>query len=225
MGHVQRMLLGDAGAIPYASDLPALDIIGLGGFHKFPFARAGINGIASTIELMEYMPPPDRPDVLVLYPSWWGSLPTFFSDAVLARFPVEGNVICGGYEDVVYRADWHLLNTGNDPRSTPEGEAVKDDVDQADVLSERRHEYAFVHGDNGFTEMKVLADPIDPTRDMLDGGRRFEAGKEERFVLRKIAAKTRTHLVIRTAPEKETTVRVLVGGQEGEGQICQLHQG
>ncbi|MGO8998245.1 MAG: hypothetical protein ACLQVI_33410 [Polyangiaceae bacterium] len=216
MGRAQRMLLGDAGAIPYASDTPALDIIGLGGFHRFPFARAGVNGLASTIELMEYMPPPERPDVLVLYPSWWGSLPTLFSDAVLARFPVEGNVICGGYEDVVYRADWHLLNTGNDPREAPQGEAVKDEVDQADVLSERRHEYSFVHGDNGWTEMKVLADPADATKDMLDGGRRFEAGKSERFTLRKLAANERAHLVIRTTPEKETTVRVLVGGAEIE---------
>ncbi len=91
LAHAQRILLGDAGAIPYAADAPALDIIGLGGFHKFPFARAGINGLASTIELMEYMPPADRPDVFVIYPSWWGTLPTFFADAVLARFPVEGN--------------------------------------------------------------------------------------------------------------------------------------
>ncbi len=175
MGRVQRMLLGDAGAIPYAADTPALDIIGLGGFHSFPFARADINGLASTIELMEYLPPSERPDVLVLYPSWWGSLPTFFSDAVLARFPVEGNVICGGYEDVVYRADWHLLNTGNDPREAPQGEAVKDEVDQADVLSEKRHAYTFVHGDNGWSELKVLADPADATKDLLDGGRRYEA--------------------------------------------------
>jgi hypothetical protein len=214
MGHAQRILLGDAGAIPYAADAPALDIIGLGGFHTFPFARAGKNGLASTIELMEYLPPPERPDVLVLYPSWWGELPTFFSDAVLARFPVEGNVICGGYEDVVYRADWHLLNTGNEPREAPQGEAVKDEVDQADVLSERRHRYTFEHGDNGWTEMKVLSDPADATKDLLDGGRRYERGKDERFVLRKLAVGEQTHLVIRTAPEKETTVRVLVGGVE-----------
>jgi hypothetical protein len=211
---VQRMLLGDAGAIPYASDIPALDVIGLGGFHKFPFARAGKNGLASTIELMEYLPPPQRPDVLVLYPGWWGTLPTFFSDKVLGRFPVEGNVICGGYEDVVYRADWHLLNTGNDPRVLPPGEVVVDEVDPADVLSERRHSYAFAHGDNGWTEMKVLTDPTDPTRDMLDGGRRYEAGKTERFVLRKLTPGRPAHLVVRTAPETRTVVRVLEGGGE-----------
>ena len=214
MAHPRRILLGDAGAIPYAADAPALDIIGLGGFHRFPFGRAGVNGLPSTIELMEYMPPEERPDVLAIYPSWWGTLPTFFSDAVLARFPVEGNVICGGYEDVVYRADWHLLNTGNDPREAPQGEAIKDEVDPADVLSERRHAYTFAHGNNGWTEMKVLSDPADAQKDLLDGGRRFEAGKTERFVLRKLTAREAAHLVIRSAPESATTVRVLVGGAE-----------
>jgi hypothetical protein len=214
LGHVQRALLGDAGAIPYASDTGGLDIIGLGGFHKFPFARADVNGLASTIELMEYMPPAERPDVLVIYPSWWGTLPTFFSDAVLDRFPVEGNVICGGYEDVLYRADWHLLNTGNDPRAIPQGEAVKDEVDPADVLSEKRHGYSFLHGNSGWTEMKVLADPADHAKDLLDGGRRFEPGRVESFVLHKLNANEPAHLVIRSAPEKQTAVRVIVGGGE-----------
>src|SRR5205085_3425275 len=36
----KRVLVGDAGAIPYASDVPALDVIGLGGFRGLPFARA-----------------------------------------------------------------------------------------------------------------------------------------------------------------------------------------
>ncbi|HEY2518169.1 MAG TPA: hypothetical protein VGI39_45175, partial [Polyangiaceae bacterium] len=209
-----RVLLGDAGAIPYAADVPALDIIGLGGYHRFPFARAGINGLASTIELMEYVPPDDRPDVLAIYPSWWGTLPTFFAGDVLARFPVEGNVICGGYEDVVYRADWHLLGTGNEPRSVPPGEAVKDEFDAADVLSERRHAYVFSHPNSGWTEMKVLADPADATKDMLDSGRRFELGKSERFLLRKLEPHKAAHLLLRTAPESTTVVRLTVDGAE-----------
>ena len=42
----------------------------------------------------------------------------------------RGTSSAAGYEDVVYRADWHLLNTGNDPREAPQGEAVKDEVDR-----------------------------------------------------------------------------------------------
>ncbi len=210
----ERVLLGDAGAIPYAADFPALDIIGLGGFHSFPFARAGVNGLASTIELMEYVPPKDRPQVMAIYPSWWGILPTWFSSGVLARFPVEGNVICGGYEDVVYRADWHLLGTGNDPREAPQGEAVRDELDAADVLSEKRHAYVSAQPAGGYTELKILADPADAKLDMLDGGRRMEQGMRERFVLGKLEAMRVAHLVVRSAPEKRTVVRVEVGGAE-----------
>jgi hypothetical protein len=36
----QRVLVGDAGALMYASDLPGLDLIGLGGYHDLPFAPA-----------------------------------------------------------------------------------------------------------------------------------------------------------------------------------------
>jgi hypothetical protein len=197
----RRVLLGDAGAIVYAADMPALDIIGLGGFHNFPFARAGVNGLASTIELMEYVPPSERPDVMAIYPGWWGVLPTWFTSGVLRRIPVEGNVICGGYEDVVYRADWHLLGTGKEPRESPQGEAIKDEMDAADILSERRHAYVSAQPAGGYTELKVLADPTNDTIDMLDGGRRMENGQSERFTLRRL-----------TAQEGKASVRVLVDG-------------
>jgi hypothetical protein len=72
----KRVLVGDAGALLYASDLPGLDLIGLGGYHDLPFARAGINGLGATLELIERIAPQDRPDVFAIYPSWWGDLPS-----------------------------------------------------------------------------------------------------------------------------------------------------
>lgn len=56
-----RVLVGDAGAILYESDRPGLDIIGLGGYHGMPFARAGVHGLPATVELLERMPPRERP--------------------------------------------------------------------------------------------------------------------------------------------------------------------
>src|SRR6185312_7312364 len=144
--------------------------------------------------------------------SWWGVLPTWFGRTVIDRVPAEGNVICGGYEDVVYIADWHLLSTGEEPRSAPQGEAVRDAVDVADVLSEKRHGYVFPHPDGGWTEMKILADPADATKDMLDGGRRIAAGKEERFVVR-IEPSKRAHLVVRSAPEGKAHVHARIDGR------------
>jgi hypothetical protein len=208
----RRILVGDAGALIYASDRPGLDIIGLGGFHKLPFARAGVHGLPATLELLERIPEADRPDVLAIFPTWWGVLPTWFSSDVLARFPVEGNVICGGYEDVIYKADWHLLGTGDSPRHVPVGEVVKDTVDVADLVSEREHGYVFPSPAGGWTDMKILPDPADGRRDMFDGGRRIAAGKSERFVVRNLTPNMPAHLLLRSAPDAIARVFVRVSG-------------
>ncbi len=205
-----RILVGDAGALVYASEAKGLDIIGLGGYHQLPFARAGVHGLPATLELIERMAPADRPDVLAIFPTWWGVLPTWFSNGVLARFPVEGNVICGGAEDVVYRADWHLLGTGEEPRETPSGESVRDSVDIADLVSEKSHAYLFPQPAGGWTDMKILPDPSDDSKDMFDAGRRIAPGKNERFTLSHLAPGKPAHLLIRSAPESASNVFVHV---------------
>lgn len=209
---VNRVLVGDAGAILYASDKVGLDIIGLGGYHDLPFARAGVQGMAATIELMERVPPSERPELLAIFPTWWGSFPTWFGPEVVKRFPVEGNVICGGYEHVVYRADWHVLGTGAEPRSFDKGIELRDELDVGDLVSEKRHDYAFTRPQNGWTDMKILADPWDERRDMFDGGRRISNGKSERFkVLHSILGR-RGQLLFRTAPDGKSRMLVMVNG-------------
>ncbi len=211
----RRILVGDAGALIYASARPGLDIIGLGGLGKLPFARAGVHGLPATLELMEHLPPTDRPDLFAIYPSWWGVLPTWFTSAEIARFPAEGNVICGGYEDVIYKADWHLLGTGNRLRGMPAYDVrVVDTLDVADLLSEKEHDYAFPRPAGGWTDMKILPDPMDPGEDMFDGGRRIGKGRRERFVVRGASRGRVAHLVIRSAPDGRATVHVRVGGEE-----------
>jgi hypothetical protein len=209
-----RVLVGDAGALLYASDRLGLDIIGLGGLDKYPFARAGVHGLPATLELMEYLPVAERPDVMAIYPTWWGVLPTWFSSGVLKRFPVEGNVICGGYEKVIYKADWHLLGSGNETRRLPLHTVVKDEVDIADLVSEGHHEYKFPSPGGGWTEMKILADLANPRADVWDGGRRTAAARGESFPLRGLESSRAAHLVVRTAPESKTTIRVVVDGNE-----------
>jgi hypothetical protein len=209
----RRVLVGDAGAILYESDRPGLDIIGLGGYHLLPFARAGVHGLPATLELLERVPDADKPDVLAIFPTWWGVLPVWFASDVLRRFPVEGNVICGGYEHVVYRADWHVLGTGDRIRSLPAGDTrVFAQVDIADLVSEQANAYVFDHPSNGWTDMRVLPDPTDSRRDMFDAGRRMAVGKSERWVARGLTAGVPAHLVIRTAPESKTHVRVRIDG-------------
>jgi hypothetical protein len=221
----RRVLVGDAGAILYESDRPGLDIIGLGGYHKLPFARAGVHGLPATLELLERIPRGDRPDVLAIFPTWWGVLPVWFADDVIRRFPVEGNVICGGYEQNVYRANWALLNTGDtmrwepppDPEKTWSGrtkEKARVEVDVGDLVSEQENGYRFQRPQNGWTDMRILPDPADAMKDMFDGGRRIAVGKNESFDARGLVLGKPFHLVVRLAQESATSVRIRVDGKD-----------
>jgi hypothetical protein len=214
----RRILVGDAGALLYMSGKPGLDIIGLGGFHQLPFARAGVHGLAASLELIERMSPEDRPDVFAIYPSWWGVLSTWFTRREVARFPVVGNVICGGSDDVVYEADWHLLGTGELPVLA---------AGAVDLVSEKEHGYRFTHPNDGWTDMKILSETTDPGDapihqsahgDVFDSGRRFAPGGAESFTVRGLEPHKPLRLVLRTAPEHREQVAVVAGGR-GIGQL------
>ena len=209
----RRILVGDAGALIYASGRPGLDIIGLGGYHALPFARAGVQGLTATIELMEHLSPEELPDLLAIYPSWWGILPTWFGGEIVKRVPAVGNVICGGYEDVVYVADWHLLGTGELSRGIPPGMRVVDTVDIADLVSEKAHGYVFAAPLSGFTELKILDDPAAPRKDLLDGGRELKSGASESMRFTGLQAGHDAALILRAAPVDDTTLRIRVNGE------------
>jgi len=206
----RRVLVGDAGALIYSSDLPGLDLIGLGGYHDLPFARAGVHGVGATLELIERLPAGDRPDVFALYPSWWGSLPQWFGQEV-TQVPVYGNVICGGAEKVIYRADWRGLGRGAKPCTIRGDETIVDELDVADLVSEGQHDYEFPHPSAGFVEARMLPDPADQHSDMFDAGRRIPRGRTEKFRLHLASGGAR--LVARTAFEHDVDIDVSVDGQ------------
>jgi hypothetical protein len=207
----KRVLVGDAGALLYASDLPGLDLIGLGGFHDLPFARAGVHGLGATLELIERVAPHERPDVFAIYPSWWGDLPSWFGRR-LFEVPVRGNVICGGSEKVIYRADWRALDRSAEPRTLLPGERVIDELDVADLVSEREHGYEFPRPSAGFVDAKVLGELEAGQKEMFDAGRRIPRGRSETFLLRLTEGK-KVRLIARTAPEREITARVTADGE------------
>jgi hypothetical protein len=206
----QRVLVGDAGALIYASDRPGLDIIGLGGYHDFPFARAGVHGLGASIELIERMPVNDRPDLMAIYPSWWGDLPILFGKR-LTGIPVVGNVICGGAEKVIYRARWGALDRGGSPRSLREGEVVVDELDVADLMSERAHDYVFPRPSMGFVGFHVLEDPASPARDLFDAGRHIPHGQRETARLRSPRGPGR--LIVRTIGPSASVIEVRAAGR------------
>ncbi len=204
-----RVLVGDAGALMYASDRSGLDIIGLGGYHDLPFARAGVHGLGASLELIERMPVAERPDVMAIYPSWWGDLPTLFGER-LTQVPVVGNVICGGSEKVIYRADWSTLDATPTPRTMRPSEVLVDELDVADLVSEKAHSYVFPHPAMGFVDFRVLADPVQPTRDLFDAGRVIAPDQHELAVMR--APQAGGRLVVRSVVGHHITIQVRAAG-------------
>ena len=208
---VSRVLVGDAGAIPFMSDLPALDIIGLGGFRSMPFARATRQGVGASVELIERIPERQRPDVLAIYPSWWGTFPLWFGD-VLGEVPVTGNVICGGASKVLYRPRWKLLKGSGAPFSEIQGMEIVDTVDIADIVNEGGHAYSTEHA-VGFVEMKLLPHPAQESRDVFDAGRLSPVGAAHAFVVRGLSAGREARMLLRTAPTSSAVLGVEVDGK------------
>ena len=136
---ITRVLLNDAGAIPYMSDRPALDFVGLGGFQRLPWARAHRMGVGASLELLERIPTSAWPSHMAIYPTWFPGLGENFGREI-ARFTAHGNVICGSLDKVVYAADWSSLTRGTVPAYPSDAGAVVDDVDLADLLSEAAHD-------------------------------------------------------------------------------------
>jgi hypothetical protein len=204
----KRVLVGDAGALLYFADRPGLDLIGLGGYHDLPFARAGRHGLGASLELVERMPADDRPDVMAIYPSWWGELPLHFGSYV-TEFPVVGNVICGGASKVIYRADWDPMERRSLPRNLADGERVVAELDVADLMSERASDYRFPGPRQGYVVFRVLPDPARADADLFDAGRIVPPGHVERARLAMPTGAGR--LVVRTpgtAAAREVTVRI-----------------
>lgn len=196
-----RVLLGDAGAIPFVSGRSAIDALGLGGFRRLPFARAAVHGEASTVELLEHLALEERPTHLALYPNWFGAITTHFG-VEMDRVTIANNLICGGPTKAIYRADWSALDV---PRPSPP--SVLDELDVADVSSEADHAYVAPVPRGGWTTLDVLTDASGARR--FDGGRVIPEGARESFVLRHGGRATLLARVDREAG----TIRAIVGGR------------
>ena len=205
----RRILLSDAGALPYMSDLPAIDLIGLGGYAGLPMAGASRQGVGAALELLEHVPHQDLPDVFALYPSWWGDFVLWFGRAV-DDFPVRGNVICGGASKVIYRPNWSPLRHSGESFAILPSERLFDEVDVADVLSEKAHQTTWSIKSQGYVSMKLLPDPRDKRRDLWDAGRLISTNMSLDFTLSGKNTSAAS-LLIRVAPAQNAEIEVSAG--------------
>ncbi len=194
-----RVLVGDAGAIPYVSDRGAIDALGLGGYRRMPFVEAATHGEAAMLELIERLDPSERPAILALYPNWFPRTTALFGTEV-DRVTLAHNVICGGPTKGIYAADWSPLDRAD--------EAVEagDSIDVGDVVSERAHAYASPAPDGGW----AIADVRRTARRarLFDAGRIIPDGRCERFTLVRDVAAPAT-LTVRTDASARGEVTLL----------------
>jgi hypothetical protein len=207
-----RVLVGDAGAIPYMSEGPTLDVIGLGGYKGLPFARATRAHVSAAVELIEHVPPAERPQLLAIYPSWWDELPIFFGKRV-GEVPARGNVICGAPSKVLYAAEWAPLEGSARPFKLADGEQVTAEFDWADVTSEAACRYERMPALGGRVASKLLPNPARPERDVFDAGRNTPPGTRERFVLGGVLPGRPLKLVFRAAPVADIALPVTIDGK------------
>ncbi len=212
----RRVFINDAGLIPYLSGLHALDGLGLGGFQRLPFARASLNGPPAVIELIERLPPEQRPDVLAVYTKWWPGLVDVFGRKI-DEVAITDNVVCGSEVKTIYRADWSSLGPAPSSSSGSSSVQVLDELDVADLVAERAHDYEYPKPEGGWTvgEQYRLAShgdfPIEhgPAGSLRwDAGRFIPPGRAESFRVVRAVPTTGANLVVRTDAATNAAVRV-----------------
>lgn len=202
------VLLNDAGAIPYVLDRPALDALGLGGYRRMPFARAAVNGEASTVELIERLEPRERPRYFALYPNWFGQITARFGVEV-ERVTLQDNLICAGPTKVIYRAEWSALDVPHE--QAPD---IIDELDVADVISEAAHAYRSPVPNGGWTTLDVLGEPGGRRR--FDAGRIIPAGGTESFVVKKTTNARQVRFVMRLDDRLIGSIRIHLANDDPE---------
>ena len=151
---------------------------------------------------------------MAIYPHWWDALPLWFGDPVPGGVvSVRGNVICAGINKVLYRPDWRVLADSARPFGLAPGERVIDEVDFADVISEREHGYALSQPATGHVVMKLLDHPERHHDQLWDAGRAVPPDVSESFELKNLVPGRPARLVFRVAPPQSAVIAVAVDDQ------------
>jgi hypothetical protein len=92
-------------------------------------------------------------------------------------------------------------------------ETVVDEVDVADLVSEREHDYRFPHPAAGYVEARIVPDPRHARREIFDAGRRIPGGRSETFRV-KLPTDMPVRLLARTVADHPIHVAVAMDGEQ-----------
>ncbi|MCU0691617.1 MAG: hypothetical protein MUF54_09460 [Polyangiaceae bacterium] len=218
--------VNDTGAIAYVSGLKTFDVVGLTTASEGRYWVAGPGSRFEHYERIWKEQPARFPTHFAVYPEWMACEPVLGKR--LHEASVFDQTILGGVTMVVYEARTDLLGSGAAPLREPLPARLLDELDVADLESEREHAYEIGHAVGGETSNKVHAELIGEGVQggaWADGGRfcrfmdRFdallEAGQPARGIARFVGAgDVDTELVIRSGERLLATVRVPTGRAE-----------
>lgn len=198
-----RIGLNDTGAIAYFSERRTFDVVGLTTQGE---ALYWVHGAGSRFEHYERLGAERLPSHFIVYPEWFG-IPSVLGPQLFAA-TVQNQSILGGNTKVAYEADWSILGRANRPMSEDRPSALVDELDVADVESERDHGYVLTNFTSENDNRVGLA-WSDAGEEWADGGRSRRV--YESFLL-DFSATTSPVLVVRASAPESVRVKVDVDG-------------
>lgn len=209
-----RIGVNDTGAIAYLSERRTFDVVGLTTPGEARFWTAGAG---SRYEHYERLGQARLPSHFIVYPHWM-ACPAVLG-AELTRRTVLSQTILGGATMVAYEARYDLLGSGASPFVQGRWGELLDQLDVADLESERDHE--LVIGRTSAADNAVAVWPTEDGRVVADGGR-FRR-RADRFELDWPAATAATLVMRVTTP---VPLRVTVDGEDvGEAVAARRRDG
>jgi len=179
----QNAIIGvnDTGAIAYFSERTTFDIIGLTTQGEAPHWVAGPGSRFEHYERLYATAPERFPTHFIVYPNWM-QCEVLLGPRLHAE-SVYDQTILGGTTMIVYEARVDLLGSGAQPRQHPGADRLIDELDVADLVSEREHAYEIEHGvgrevanqvhsEYGFATLETDSTALPD----IDDERRYEVG-------------------------------------------------
>ncbi len=138
--------INDAGALAYFGDQTIYDLVGLVTNDTTIAYRMGEGGL---YERLEHLPQDKRPAYAAVFPSWFNESAITYDifHKPLVSFP---DPFDNTFTKTVYRINWSYAGMEDSPRQSTmkEGWRVKDRLDVADILSEKKHRYQYRYRGN-----------------------------------------------------------------------------
>lgn len=198
-----RIGVNDTGAIAYLGGRRTFDIVGLTTPSEAPHWVAGPGSRYEHYERLAKSEPEQLPTHLFVYPHWMAL------DAVLGEKLTEATVtdqsILGGTTMIAHEARWEVLGRADLPEKPTRGRLV-DELDVADLVSEKEHAYRLFHA----TAAENVAVTVGEGEAMKVDGARLGRTREE-FAAHLLPG-VATTMVARLSSEEGARLVVSAGG-------------